>query len=120
MKCFFRCVCQEGFVGDRHNVCADLIKCAENSFAVDAGSGFFSCVCLEGFVVDGDNFCADLDECADASTNLCEAPATCENALGSFLCHYPAIGYTPDGDHACADIDECATNNGGSVVYAGW
>ena len=97
---------------------SDVQACAEGANEINQG-GFVNCECKPGYAGDGFNVCADIDECADPSTNLCEAPATCQNTVGSFICNCPAEGYTkdPNDDHKCADINECETNNGGFVFF---
>jgi hypothetical protein len=57
-----------------------------------------------------DGTCTDVDECAAGTAACTQIPvATCENTVGSFLCHCPT-GYEGDGrgGGGCADIDECA------------
>ncbi|MCA9515992.1 MAG: carboxypeptidase regulatory-like domain-containing protein, partial [Myxococcales bacterium] len=56
--------------------------------------------------VAGPTLVVDVDECGDDALNDCDANATCENTVGSYVCTCDD-GWDGDGT-SCADVDECA------------
>lgn len=74
----------------------------------NTGDGCASCAVEPGFTCSGPTTCSDINECASASTNDCDANATCTNTKGSYTCACKS-GYSGNG-FTCQNINECTSS----------
>ena len=89
---------------------------------------FYECLCKTGFskIIEQDLSCQDIDECSIGTHNCDWDNGSCENTLGSFVCHCNT-GWKLNGPtmspatqsvvetamnttkhEKCIDIDECS------------
>lgn len=86
------CVCQQGYIGDICDTCADNYfkndkdKCQKcsNSCEMCVGPKGECIKCKIGWILNHEDECVDLDECLGA--DMCQSNEYCENIEGSFLC----------------------------------
>jgi hypothetical protein len=100
----WRCVCENGFVGDEcehnFNECASG-PCQNNGNCFD-GIASHICVCPLGF--EGDNCEINTNEC-EGFEEACLNDGTCIDGNNTYSC-FCAKGF--EGEHCQKDIDECS------------